>query len=201
MTDDLPGYRPVSRLAVGAVAAGVASSLAVVSPFFWVVPLLGAALAWLGLADVRRPGAEKVGRVAALVGLALSIGFGAQAISAAAAARWMEASRGQTAVRFWLEAIREGRSADAITMCVPEAAAAVERVAAAMHGQNAACRVAARVVGASEHVPRGIAVRATITCPAAADGKRTMTIHVAPETSTQRGQPIEHWMITRCDAE
>lgn len=200
MSNDLSGYRPVSRLAVAAAVAGVVSALAIASPFFWIVPLVGITLACLALADVRRAGAEKAGRAVAIVGLALSIGFGAQAMSAAAASRWIAASRAGVATRFWLDTVREGRRVDAMSMCLPEAVGAVAQVAALMPSEDAACDLVVWTEGASEHVPAGIVVRATIRCRDAA-GPRTIAVHVVPEPASLPGRAGERWMIARCDTD
>lgn len=198
MSTELPGYRPVSGLAVAAVAAGAVAALAVASPFFWFLPLVGIGLACLGLADVRRPGAEKAGRAAALVGLALSVGFGAQALSAAAAARYIAASRAVAATRFWLDALREGREGDATSVSLPEAMAAAGILAATMSSPDAACGLTVRSAGSSAVVPHGIVVEATISCRGPV-GQRTMRVHVVPETTTHQGRPVERWMVARCD--
>ena len=89
------GYRPVSGLAVAALIVGCVSALALVSPVFWVVPLVGAALALVAVRDVTRSGVAKAGGLAAVAGLALSLGFGAQAVTAAipsSSRRWTRAS-------------------------------------------------------------------------------------------------------------
>ena len=62
--DDVSGYRPVSVLAVAAAGLGVASTLALVGPVFWRLPLVGTAVSWAALRDVARPGAAKAGRLA-----------------------------------------------------------------------------------------------------------------------------------------
>ncbi|RLS82796.1 MAG: hypothetical protein DWI04_04340, partial [Planctomycetota bacterium] len=103
-------YRPVSALAVAALVAGCASGLAVVTRFAWAVPLVGIALAAAALADVARPEARKAGRLAALTALALSMGFGAQAVTGHFVDRWIMASRAKAAARAWIDAIREGRT-------------------------------------------------------------------------------------------
>ena len=46
------GYRPVSTLAIAALVLGVLSGLALVGPFFFVVPLVAVAVAVAALADV-----------------------------------------------------------------------------------------------------------------------------------------------------
>lgn len=200
MSNDLSGYRPVSRLAVAAAVAGAVSALAIASPFFGIVPLVGITLACLALADVRRAGAEKAGRAVALVGLALSIGFGAQAMSAAAASRWIAASRAGEAARFWLDVVREGRQGDAMSMCLPEAMEAAAKVAALMPSEDTACDLVVRADGASEHAPDGIVVRATIQCRDAGR-PRTIAVHVVPEPTSRSGRAGERWMIARCDTD
>ena len=113
------GYRPVSRLAVAAAVAGVVSSLALTTPMLWILPLVGIALAAAALADVARTGAEKAGRGAALVGLALSVGFGVQAVTGTVVSRWIMESRSTATARAWLDAVRENRVADATSMMAP----------------------------------------------------------------------------------
>jgi len=127
---DVSGYRPVSALAVAAAASGAVSTLALVGPVFWVLPLLGVAVSWAALVDVSRPGAPKAGRLAALAGLALAVGFGTQAVATTVTAEWLARGRAETATRFWLEAIATGRHDDATAMAGPDAVAAIDRVAA-----------------------------------------------------------------------
>lgn len=129
-TGDIAGYRPVSALAVAAAAGGVVSTLALAGPVFWVLPVLGVALSCAALVDVARPGVPKAGRLAALAGLALAVGFGTQAVAAAVTAEWLDRGRAEAAARFWLEAIAAGRRDDATAMSGPDATAAVDRVAA-----------------------------------------------------------------------
>lgn len=112
-------YRPVSRLAVAALAAGVVSALALVSPLCWVLPLVAFGLALAALADVNRPGATKAGGLAAVAGLALACGFGSQAVSAVVASRWLVERRAVATARHWIDAVRDGRLADAMSVCAP----------------------------------------------------------------------------------
>lgn len=114
------GYRPVSRLAVAAVVAGLASSLALTTPLLWILPLVGIAIAAAALADVARPGAEKAGRAAALAGLALAVGFGAQAVASKAVAHLLTRGRVVAVTNAWLDAVAEGRLADARSMLGPD---------------------------------------------------------------------------------
>jgi hypothetical protein len=114
------GYRPVSRLAVAALVAGVVSSLALTTPLLWILPLVGIAVAAAALLDVARPGAEKAGRAAALFGLALAVGFGMQAVASKAVARWLTRGRVVAVTNAWLDAVVEGRLADARSMLGPD---------------------------------------------------------------------------------
>ena len=118
-TSETIGYRPVSKVAVAAVVVGLLSSLALTTPLLWTLPLLGIALAIMGLADVTRSGAEKAGRAAALVGLVLSVGFGAQAVTAVVVSRTITESRARAVASMWCNALRENRLADAQSMLSP----------------------------------------------------------------------------------
>lgn len=192
---ETPGYRPVSGVAVAAAIAGMLSAVALASPFFWFVPLVGIAVACLGLADVCRRGAEKAGRVAALLGLALSIGFGTQAITAAATSHLITAGRARSAAERWIEAIGDARTADAESMCQAAATPSVATIASRL----AACAAAGfhfQSGGMSEEVPGGYVVRATAPC---GNGPITVTIHIVPEPVQRRGQTVERWTISRCD--
>lgn len=119
--DPEAGYRPISGLAVAAVLVGCLSALAVAGPAFWVVPLLGTALAMLALGDVSREGRPKAGRLAALAGLALSIGFGMQGLTSSIVSNWVSARRAASAVDMFVEAVRAGRLGEARSMCAPAA--------------------------------------------------------------------------------
>lgn len=112
-------YRPVSSLAVAALAVGCCSAVALVTRFAWVVPLIGAAVGIAALADLARPDVRKAGRAAALVGLALSIGFGCQAVAGWLTDRWIMESRARAAAGAWIDAVREGRTAEALGLCGP----------------------------------------------------------------------------------
>ncbi|MCE9632530.1 MAG: hypothetical protein K8S94_17735 [Planctomycetia bacterium] len=112
-------YRPVSAWAVAALLVGVFSALAVVTRFAWGLPLLGVGLSVAALGDVARPGATKAGRPLALAGLALALGFGAQAVTAAAVSRWIVGHRARAAATVWIDAVRAGRMAEAIGVSAP----------------------------------------------------------------------------------
>ena len=131
--DVVPGYRPVSLLAVGALGAGAASALALLSPAAWAVPLLAVGLAVAALRDVAaRPGDlpeaaaaggpadRKTGRWMAVLGLALALGFGSQAVAGRLVWRSIAGRRAEDAARMFLGMVQQDRMADAYKCCLPQ---------------------------------------------------------------------------------
>jgi len=130
---EVAGYRPVSALAVAAAIAGVASGLALLSPAAWVVPMIALGLGVVALRDVAPRAGEptpldaagvaldrKTGRWLALAGLALALGFGAQAIAGHLTWRAVAGRRAEEAGRMFLEMVRQDRMADAYKCCLPQ---------------------------------------------------------------------------------
>jgi len=185
-----PGYLPVSRLAVGAAVLGVSSALALVSPLFLVVPLVALTVSVAARADCERPGAPKAGRLAAIAGMALAIGFGAQAVSMLVVARAIAAGRAVAAAEMFLAAVRDGRTVDAGAMCSADAQAAVATLAAC--GGRGVCRGG----GAGEE-PGTWTVRIVPQEPGDCGGRLVL----APDSVVQRGGRVERWLVTGCDTE
>lgn len=181
---EVPGYRPVSSLAVAALIVGCVSALALVSSVFWVLPLVGAALAVVAVRDVTRSGVAKAGGLAALAGLALSLGFGAQAVTAAATARWLAASRAEAAAGFWLDALCDGRFDDARSMCGPDAAPRVDEAAACCGAE----RLTIRCDGVGETPGSWAVIASRGTC--------RLDLVVEPALSTTSGRATERWIVT-----
>jgi hypothetical protein len=182
-----PGYLPMSRLAVAAAALGGVSALALASPVFWVLPLVAIGIAVAALRDAARPEAPKAGRLAAVAGLALATGFGAQAVAAKATARSITAARAAAAARLWLDTIHEQRLADARSMCSFDAIAAIEAVAACGASDGAG------VIGTSAGDSEGNwLVRATV-------GTCTVEIMLEPTPATWQGRTGERWMIANAE--
>jgi hypothetical protein len=177
-------YRPVSSLAVAALIVGCVSALALVNPVFWVVPLVGAALALVAVREVTRSGVAKAGGLAAVAGLALALGFGAQAVTAAATARWLAAARAESAAGFWLETLCDGRDDDARSMCGPDAAPRVDEAAACCSAE----RPTIRCRGAGE-TPGSWAVTAS-------RGGCRLDLVVEPTISMTSGWATERWLVT-----
>jgi hypothetical protein len=186
-TDEVPGYLPVSRLAVAAAALGGISALALASPVFWVLPLVAIGVAVAALRDVARRDAPKAGRLAAVAGLALAAGFGAQAVAGKATTRSITAARAGAAARLWLDTIREQRLSDARSMCGFDASDAVDAVA----GCGASGR--AEVIGTAAGESDGTwIVRANV-------GRCTIEITLEPMPATWQGRPGERWTITKAE--
>jgi len=117
LQDNESGYLPVSRLAVAAGILGLVSAVAVANPLFLVVPIIGCGLALAALADVSREDAPKAGRLAALAGLALSLGFGLQSATHQAISFVGARGRAVAVAEAFVVAAGEGRHDDAIVMC------------------------------------------------------------------------------------
>ena len=118
-SDELADYRPVSRLAVAALAAGCGSGLVLFTPLAAMLPLVAIVLAVAALAELRRGAGRIVGRWAALAGLALAVGFVSQAAASALADRWVAGRRAVVTASTWIDSIRAGRLADALAASSP----------------------------------------------------------------------------------
>lgn len=184
------GYRPVSTLAIGALVLGILSGLALLSPFFFVVPLVAVAVAVAAFADVDRVGAAKAGRLAALAGLALAVGFGAQALTSGVVDRAIATARATAAAEIFIRAVREGRQADAEAMCGPEARGKVAALAACV-GRDASIRARA-----GDEVGTW-AVEVT----SAGQPGCVARLVLAPAAGLQQGAAIERWLVMSCDVE
>lgn len=210
------GYRAVSGLAVAALVLGGLSSLALVSPLLWALPLLGVGLAVAALADVSREGAEKAGRAAALAGLALSVGFGAQAVTARFVARRIMADRARAVADAWLDAIRDGRLIDARGMVAPDMFptatpfdAPPDAAAESPEQAFAALPVVARIIrcggGGERRIecrelqqPEGVRWQVSVRLPACADGG-SLALELELDPRRQRGKAgaVEQWLVSK----
>lgn len=215
MDDEIHEYRPVSRLAVAALAVGCCSGLAVFSTVCWAIPLVGIALSVAALADVRRAGAGKAGGIAALAGLALAVGFGAQAVSTAAVTRWVAGQRAQATALAWIDAVRSGRLADAVTLAdrgagvtsPPDEERAVETLAAqALVKAVQACQASAQIRGVTTRPDdRGDGswlVRGTLQPDGPDHGDAvTFRIVVTPQRVRRHRGLVERWGVTAFELE
>ncbi len=72
---EVPGYRPLSLMAVVGLLLGLAAPLALVHPVFWLVPGVAVAMNAVALRRIARIEPPMAGRRAGQIGLALSLTF------------------------------------------------------------------------------------------------------------------------------
>ena len=211
-TGEMAGYRPVSGLAVAALLAGCCSALVLFTSLAAVVPLVALVMAVAALAELRRAEGRKVGRLAAVAGLALAIGFAAQAIAGGVVDRWIASRRAEATARAWIDAVREARFADALGMSSPatlpppdrdpfaQPPTAAERLDA-FRGLEAvaavtACgdsRLAVRVAHDSAGESGWVAHALLDGCGRAGEG---LTLRVEPRPSTRGREFVDRWLVT-----
>ena len=112
-------YRPISTLAVLALVAGCFSVLALTNQILWVIPILSGGLSVAAISDTSIRKSHKVGRGIALIGLALSVGFGVQSFSVFSVNAWIDHSRARETVMRWHQAIRAGEWDVVHGFCAP----------------------------------------------------------------------------------
>lgn len=209
---DVAGYRPVSSLAVAAFVAGCGSALVLFTSLAAVVPLVAIVMAVAALADLRRSEGRRAGRLAALAGLALAIGFTTQALAGAAVGRWIAARRASATAEAWIDAVRKGEFNEAIGLCsgsaLPPAGRGdpfapptgeAERLAAFSElppvAAVAVCGAArpAVVVERDPALEAGWVARADL---AACGSDQRLTLRIEPLASLRGRTPIERWLVT-----
>lgn len=212
-TDEVAGYRPVSGLAVAALLAGCGSALVLFTSLAAMLPLVAVVLAAVALVDLARSERPRVGRGAALVGLALAIGFAAQAASGFLVDRWVGGQRAAATAAAWLDAVREGRVADAIGLCGPGVLPSNSHDP--MHPEPAAADPTASfkalpAVGAVAACGQSLRPQVTVQRDAAdatlwvaqADlapcggSAGSVRLVVAPQVVTRGREPVERWLVT-----
>ncbi len=112
-------YRPISTLAVLALVAGCFSVSALMSQILWVIPISAAGLSIAAVRDTAIGKSHKAGRGIALIGLALSVGFGLQSFSVFSVNAWIDHSRARETVLQWHQAIRAGEWDIVHGFCAP----------------------------------------------------------------------------------
>jgi len=113
-------YRPVSGLAVAATVLGVLSAAAFLGPALWFVPVVGAVIALLGIRATSQPGVELIGRGAATLGLALSVGLGAAGATSWWLSQALARSRAVEVAKAWAGEIHGDRLLVARSMLAAE---------------------------------------------------------------------------------
>lgn len=206
--DELTEYRPVSPLAVAALVAGLGSVLVLFTPLAAMLPLVAIALAVVALADIGRSEGRKVGRWAAVMGLALAVGFVCQAVATAWADHMIARGRAVATATTWLDAVRTGQLADALAVSGPLILPAARgdhdggeqgpesRLSA--FGELPAVRAVAACEGVipavvgSERAAAAWLIQVSLAgCP----GADELRIVVEPQlTGSPRG-PVERWLV------
>lgn len=105
---DVIEYRPVNPLAVVGLLAGLASVLAFAHPLLWLLPALGALISAWALRSMATAASEQVGRKAALIGLTLSLLFGAASVTRLTFFTWQLRVETRQLAQQWFEALRDG---------------------------------------------------------------------------------------------
>lgn len=224
MADDLAneqtiGYRPVSPLAVAALVAGAMSVLVLVTPLAAMIPLVAVALAVAALADLRRAEGRRAGRLLALIGLGLAVGFAAQATTGAMIDRWIARQRATAAAAAWIDAVCDERLTDAISMCAPGAFSLPHAVSAAPEPptpevREAAFRAVPAVHAVRECAPaRPVVTTArwqreggltwTVTADLAACGRPAESLRMLMEPRSETGErgTLERWLVVSLSLE
>jgi hypothetical protein len=197
-SDELAGYRPVSRLAVAALAAGCGSGLVLFTPLAAMLPLLAIVLAVAALAELRRGGGRIAGRWAALGGLALAVGFVSQAAASALADRWVAGRRAVATATTWIDSIRAGRLADALAASSPLALPTPTDDRLAAFGELAVVRAIAAApepptITSLERSEGAWRVRLALPAGESGDG---ILLAVEPQLVTRGPRVIERWLVT-----
>jgi hypothetical protein len=103
-------YHYLSALAVVALVLGLLAPLAFVHVLLWALPIVGAALSAVALVRIDRSAGELIGRKAALVGLVLSLLFGAAAIAQETTHRLWLARRAERVAERFFDLLSEGET-------------------------------------------------------------------------------------------
>ena len=85
---DLIEYPPMSGKGLLGMVLGFASCLALVSPLFWFLPLIGAVVSVVALREVHVSAVPRRGATVARIGLALAVLFGSAGLSRQASHLW-----------------------------------------------------------------------------------------------------------------
>lgn len=209
------GYQPVSGLAVAALVAGCCSVLVLITSLAAVVPLVAVAMAVAALADLRRAEGRKVGRLAALAGLALAIGFTAQAIAGGVVEHWIAGRRAEATARVWIDAVRQARFTEAVSCTNPVALPAPERDPAARPPSEAdlmtafqqrpavAALAACGDARLAVRVERDAAVETGWVARVPLDGcgreGESLILRIAPRAAMRGGGLTDRWLVTGFD--
>jgi hypothetical protein len=106
-------------MAVAAAVFGVLSLASAIHPSFFILPVLGVAFAVVALRDLATPDSIKIGRLAAVVGLALSLFFCGVGLTRSLATTWIANRRAEQVAGGWVDAVLDGRILEAHGLVMP----------------------------------------------------------------------------------
>ena len=112
-------YRPVSGMAVAAAIFGVLSLAAAIHPSFFILPTVGVVFAVVAIRDLWHADSIRIGRLAALAGLALSLFFGCVGLTRSLTTTLIANRRAEQVAAGWVDAILDGRILEAHAMLMP----------------------------------------------------------------------------------
>jgi hypothetical protein len=115
---DIAQYRVLSVSAVLSLLLGVSSALGLVSPLFWIVPVAGVALGLLALGRIARNAPALTGRKAAILGLFLSVLFGASGVMDWCSYRWMLRTEARRFAGTWFQLLADDEPEKAFQLTV-----------------------------------------------------------------------------------
>lgn len=211
--DEFAGFRPVSGLAVAALLAGCSSALVLFTSLAAMLPLVAMLLAAVALVDLARSEGRRVGRGVALAGLALAIGFAAQAAGGFVVDRWIGGRRAAATAVAWIDAVREARIGDAVSLCGPLALPPTDRdpsQPAPTEAERAAAfqslPAVAAVQACGEASRPKVSVRkdaadaavwiAGVELTACGRPGEVVRLRVEPRAATRGREPVERWLVT-----
>jgi hypothetical protein len=116
--EEAPEYSSVSALAIASLVLGLASPLCLVSRVFLILTVLGIALSIFALVRIAASDGSLAGRWAAVLGLALCVGFGTAEISRGAITHYLRTSQARNVAQQWLEVLAAGKLDDAFQRTV-----------------------------------------------------------------------------------
>lgn len=107
-TEELSEYRPVSFLAIASAIVGLLSIVANFQLVLLVIPIAGIILAMVAIREIDAPDTNYIGRRFAVIGLALSIFFGAYALSRTVIVNKIRANQAAQVAKGWVDIVRSG---------------------------------------------------------------------------------------------
>ena len=116
---DLIEYRPVSRLAILALALGLLSSLSLLAPLMLAASAVAVVVAILAMQQVKRNRAAMIGRGAAVAGLLLALTFASWTVTRGFARQWIVYGQARQFADHWVSLANDGKFLEAHQLALP----------------------------------------------------------------------------------